>query len=65
MTDAELNAFPCKCDHCRWTGTIGEAWVFDNKIHCPKCGGPLSSNRVADQLTGMVQELTETNPDGW
>ncbi|MEO8638174.1 MAG: hypothetical protein ABI430_04730 [Candidatus Taylorbacteria bacterium] len=53
----EVRAFPCKCDHCLWTGTVGDAVIIDGKAQCPKCKGSLAANRTEDKIKDGLHEL--------
>lgn len=58
-----INSLPCKCDHCTWTGLIGEAPLNrEGKARCPKCQGQLALNRLVDQIVDKVQDIFD--PDG-
>ena len=59
--------FPCKCDHCPWTGTVSEARIVQGNAHCPTCGGSLAANRVADQVMDALRQCVDLdgNSDGW
>jgi Zn finger protein HypA/HybF involved in hydrogenase expression len=51
-----VKSFPCKCDHCDWTGTVGEARIVKGKAQCPKCGGSLAGNRPVDKIMDALHE---------
>lgn len=42
--------FPCKCDHCPWTGKVSEARMAKGEAKCPKCGGSLAGDRAVDKI---------------
>ena len=52
----EMMNFPCKCDHCPWTGKVKDAKMVGGKAKCPKCGGSLAGNRLSDQLGDALHE---------
>lgn len=48
--------FPCKCDHCPWTGEVKDTRMVDGKATCPKCGGSLAGNRTEDKIMDALHD---------
>lgn len=53
VAEKDIKSFPAKCDHCDWTGTVGDARIVEGKAQCPKCGGSLAGNRPMDNVIDM------------
>lgn len=60
-----VKSFPCKCDYCTWTGTVGDARIVSGKAQCPKCGGSLAGNRPRDQVMDAFRECLNLEDNGF
>ena len=54
--NSEIKQFSIKCDHCPWAGIIADATVVNRIVTCPRCGGSVAANDVANKVVDLMHQ---------